>query len=139
MMTADVTPRRLEVPGGSLYYEMRVPVHCGWWPPADDDQLISTTCNGWLIINPVVYLELSVAYVLIEEVDAAAAQDVFRREPLPYEAAFLAGKAFSELPPPWWWPSLAPAGLLHRRACGCSWLPAADPGLRSVSQLLPDC
>lgn len=64
------------------------------WSNWSETALAKAGDDGWLIINPIVYSELSVAYALIEEVDAAAPPDVFRREPLPYEAAFLAGKAF---------------------------------------------
>jgi predicted nucleic acid-binding protein len=47
-----------------------------------------------LVVNPIVYAELSVAYQRIEELEAALPAVAFRREHLPYEAAFLAGKAF---------------------------------------------
>jgi predicted nucleic acid-binding protein len=47
-----------------------------------------------LVINPVVYGEVSVGYPSIEELDAALPDDLFRRDAIPYEAAFLAGKAF---------------------------------------------
>ena len=47
-----------------------------------------------LVINPVVYGEVSVGYPSIEELDAALPVDLFRRDPIPYQAAFLAGKAF---------------------------------------------
>ncbi|HEY2410287.1 MAG TPA: type II toxin-antitoxin system VapC family toxin [Polyangiaceae bacterium] len=47
-----------------------------------------------LVVNPLVYAEVSIAYPKIEDVEAALPANVFRRDPLPYEAAFLAGKAF---------------------------------------------
>jgi predicted nucleic acid-binding protein len=47
-----------------------------------------------LVINPVVYGEVSVGFASIEELDAALPVDLFRRDRIPYEAAFLAGKAF---------------------------------------------
>lgn len=47
-----------------------------------------------LVINPLVYAEVSVGYERIEELDEALPPETFRRDPLPYEAAFLAGKAF---------------------------------------------
>jgi predicted nucleic acid-binding protein len=49
-----------------------------------------------LIINPVVYAEISVRYTTIEALDAAVPASVYRREPLPWEACFLAGKCFAE-------------------------------------------
>jgi hypothetical protein len=47
-----------------------------------------------LVINPVIYAEVSIHYFTIEELDAALPSTVFHREPIPYEAAFLAGKSF---------------------------------------------
>lgn len=47
-----------------------------------------------LVINPIIYAEVSIRYERIEELEEALPHDLFRREPLPYEAAFLAGKAF---------------------------------------------
>ena len=47
-----------------------------------------------LIVNPIVYAEVSVGFARIEELDAALPGESFRREPLPWEAAFLAGKCF---------------------------------------------
>jgi hypothetical protein len=50
--------------------------------------------DGRLVINAIVYAEVSIGFSAIEELDDALPPDVFAREPLPYEAAFLAGKAF---------------------------------------------
>ncbi len=47
-----------------------------------------------LIINPLVYAEVSVGFPTIEALDAALPADLYRREDLPYPAAFLAGKCF---------------------------------------------
>lgn len=47
-----------------------------------------------LVINPIVYAEVSVGFDRIEELDAAVPNEFFRREALPWEAAFLAGKCF---------------------------------------------
>jgi len=47
-----------------------------------------------LVINPIIYGEISIRYSRIEELDAALPRSMFDREPIPYEAAFLAGKAF---------------------------------------------
>ena len=45
-----------------------------------------------LIVNPLVYAEVSIRFERIEEVDAALPRTLFRRDDLPWEAAFLAGK-----------------------------------------------
>lgn len=47
-----------------------------------------------LAINAIIYAEVSIRYATIEELEDALPADVYRRDPLPYEAAFLAGKAF---------------------------------------------
>lgn len=47
-----------------------------------------------LIINPVIYAEISIGFQRVEEVEAAVRPEVFERRPLPWEAAFLAGKCF---------------------------------------------
>jgi len=47
-----------------------------------------------LVINAIVYAEISVHYSQIEELDAALPKSTLEREEIPYEAAFLAGKSF---------------------------------------------
>jgi predicted nucleic acid-binding protein len=47
-----------------------------------------------LVINPVIYAEVSVRYRRIEDLDAALPRTMFEREAVPFEAAFLAGKAY---------------------------------------------
>jgi predicted nucleic acid-binding protein len=47
-----------------------------------------------LVINPVIYAEVSLRYSRIEELDAALPKAMFDRESIPCEAAFLAGKSF---------------------------------------------
>jgi hypothetical protein len=50
--------------------------------------------RGRLVINPLIFAEVSIALPSIEEVDAMLPPDAFVREPLPWEAAFLAGQCF---------------------------------------------
>lgn len=50
--------------------------------------------EGMLILNPIVYAEVSVGFARIEELEDVLPADFFRREPLPWEAAFLAGKCY---------------------------------------------
>jgi len=47
-----------------------------------------------LVINPVIYAEVSARYSRVEDLDAALPKTIFDREAIPYEAAFLAGKSF---------------------------------------------
>ena len=50
---------------------------------------------GSVLINQIIYSEFSMRYETIDEVDALLPQDVFRREGLPWEAAFAASRAFA--------------------------------------------
>lgn len=47
-----------------------------------------------LIINPIIYAEVSIRFERIEELEEALPPEAFVREKLPWEAAFLAGKCF---------------------------------------------
>ena len=47
-----------------------------------------------LIINTVIYAEVSVGFERIEELEAVLRPEFFERRPIPWEAAFLAGKCF---------------------------------------------
>lgn len=47
-----------------------------------------------LAINPIIYAEVSIGFMRIEEVEAVLPPAYFRRVPIPWEAAFLAGKCF---------------------------------------------
>jgi len=47
-----------------------------------------------LVINALVYAEVSIGFEAVETLEAALPLDLYRREDLPYEAAFLAGKVF---------------------------------------------
>ncbi|MDA8202484.1 MAG: type II toxin-antitoxin system VapC family toxin [Chloroflexi bacterium] len=47
-----------------------------------------------LVINALIYAEVSIGFASIEALEEALPPDLYRREHLPYEAAFLAGKAF---------------------------------------------
>jgi hypothetical protein len=50
--------------------------------------------RGPIVINPIVYAEVSVRYDRIEDVESALSPEYFVRAPLPWEAAFLAAKCF---------------------------------------------
>lgn len=63
-----------------------------------------------LVVNPIVYAEVSIAFERIEEVEAVLPAASFKREQIPFEAAFLAGKAY----------------LTYRRRGGASRSPLPD-------------
>jgi predicted nucleic acid-binding protein len=47
-----------------------------------------------LIINPIIYAEVSIGYTTVEALNTALSIKIYEREALPWEAAFLAGKCF---------------------------------------------
>lgn len=56
--------------------------------------LASAADRSVLVINPIVFAEVSVGFGRVEDLEEALPPGIFRRDPLPYEAAFLAGKSF---------------------------------------------
>ncbi len=50
--------------------------------------------TGRLVINPIVYAEVSVAFDSIEALDNALPASYYAREALPWNAAFLAARAY---------------------------------------------
>ena len=47
-----------------------------------------------LVINPIIYSELSIAFARIEELESVITEAALNVEPIPHEALFLAGKVF---------------------------------------------
>jgi len=64
------------------------------WFDWSSETLSSLSQGIRLVINPIIYGEVSVAYERIEELDNVLPESLFNRENLPWEASFLAGKAF---------------------------------------------
>lgn len=63
--------------------------------PWSEAALVEAVDAGSVIVNPIVYAEISVRFERIEELDNALPEQI-EREDLPWEAAFLAGKCFRE-------------------------------------------
>lgn len=63
------------------------------WSAWSAEQLASARDNGRLLINPLVYAEVTYAYATVADLEAALPAGL-HREALPYDAAFAAGKAF---------------------------------------------
>jgi predicted nucleic acid-binding protein len=80
------------------------------WGSWSADALAAAADAGPLVINPVIYAEVSVGYDKVEELDLLLPATDYRREALPYPAGFLAGKAF----------------LRYRRAGGAKASPLPD-------------
>ncbi len=49
--------------------------------------------QGVLVVNPVIVAEVSAWLESLEELENLLPESLFRRDPIPWEAAFLAGKA----------------------------------------------
>lgn len=64
------------------------------WSRWSEQALSDAADIGQLAVNPIIYAEVSIGFDTIEELDDALPADTFARVPLPYEAGFLAGKAF---------------------------------------------
>jgi len=64
------------------------------WFEWSSDALAKVAETHMLVINPIIYAEVSIGFHRIEDVEAVLAPTFFRRDPLPWEAAFLAGKCF---------------------------------------------
>lgn len=64
------------------------------WVAWSADALERCASAGRLVINTIIYAEVSVGFDRIEDLDAALPLDVYQREAVPYEASFLAGKCF---------------------------------------------
>ena len=55
-----------------------------------------------LIINPVIYAEVSVGFASIEEMSEAVPQSGFEYEPLPWVSRFSGWQMFFAIPEKWW-------------------------------------
>lgn len=69
----------------------RDPVWLNW----SRHQVMSAITDGPLVINQIIFAEFSFRYEVYEEAEALLPHDEFRREHLPFMAAFAAAKAFS--------------------------------------------
>lgn len=64
------------------------------WSDWSSAALLRAADDAVLVINPIVYAEVSIGFERIEDLEDALAAELYRRDPLPYEAGFLAGKCF---------------------------------------------
>jgi predicted nucleic acid-binding protein len=64
------------------------------WSAWSRERLRDVRRDGSSIINPLIYAEVAGAYATQSEAERALGASVFRRENLPWEAAFNAGRAF---------------------------------------------
>jgi predicted nucleic acid-binding protein len=64
------------------------------WLDWSADRLADAARTGMLVINPVIYAEVAVGFERIEDLDDALPPTYYRRDPLPFEAGYLAGQCF---------------------------------------------
>ena len=64
------------------------------WGDWSASMLAIAAQQGRLVINPLIYAEVACGFDRIEDLDEALPPQYFTREPLPWAAAFLAGRAF---------------------------------------------
>lgn len=64
------------------------------WADWSAGALAEVAEHSMLFINPIIYAEVSIGYATIEALDVALPSALYHREPLPWEAGFLAGKCF---------------------------------------------
>jgi predicted nucleic acid-binding protein len=64
------------------------------WSTWSADALATAAETGPLVINQVIYAEVSIQFSQVEELENVLPAQDFRRRGVPWSAAFLAGKAF---------------------------------------------
>lgn len=64
------------------------------WSDWSGSALAECAEESTLIINPVIYAEVSIGYATIEALNVALPAYLYERAPLPWEAGFLTGKCF---------------------------------------------
>jgi predicted nucleic acid-binding protein len=64
------------------------------WAVWSSEALSRAADESALAINPLIFAEVSIGFATVEELEQLLPSGEFERLELPYEAAFLAGKAF---------------------------------------------
>jgi predicted nucleic acid-binding protein len=64
------------------------------WADWSAREIAAAMDSGRVVINPLIYAEVSVGYRSAEELDDLLPASDYEREPLPYRAGFAAGKAY---------------------------------------------
>lgn len=64
------------------------------WVEWSTTALAQAAESGPLYINPIIYSEVSIRFTTVEALETALPPTDYRRQAIPWEAAFLAGKAF---------------------------------------------
>jgi predicted nucleic acid-binding protein len=64
------------------------------WRDWSETALAQAARRSRLVINPIIYSEISIRFSSMEELDESLPPALLDREPIPFEAAFLAGKVY---------------------------------------------
>jgi predicted nucleic acid-binding protein len=64
------------------------------WAPWSSTALAALADQAVLVINPLIYAEVSIRFESIEAIENVLPTTLYRREDIPYPAAYLAGKAY---------------------------------------------
>jgi predicted nucleic acid-binding protein len=64
------------------------------WRAWSARQLLAAAGEGRLVINPIIYAEISSVFPTQRRLEEVLGPDRYQREPLPWDAAFNAGRAF---------------------------------------------
>ena len=66
------------------------------WRAWSEAALIDAANRNVIAINPIIYAEIASGFATMAALDLRLGAEEFRRLPLPYEAGFVAGRAFVE-------------------------------------------
>ena len=80
------------------------------WQDWSASALADAASGGRLIINPIVYAEVAAGFERLEDLEDVLPHEYYERQPLPWEAAWLAGRCF----------------VKYRRRGGQRWSPLPD-------------
>lgn len=64
------------------------------WAAWSSQALAECAEHAALVINPIIYAEVSIGFKTIEALNSALPSSIYERAQLPWEAGFLAGKCF---------------------------------------------
>ncbi len=107
------------------------------WEPWSADALRHASDEAPLVINPIVYGEISLGYGTIEALDAALDVHQLRREGDPVGSRLPGGPGIPVLPGARRDAPFRAAGLLHRRPCSRRRLPAPHAGSGALPDVVP--
>ena len=93
--------------------------------------------TGRLIINPIIYGEVSVRFSSVEALDDALPAAAFSRERLPFSAAFSCRQSIPGLPATRWHKAVAAPRLPDRGSRVGVRVPIANPRRRALPHVFP--